>query len=65
LVLNAAEWQELLLLLPEIHTFRSRFGNTEAALKREPDSGRIRAALAGGTAVVGAELRRGYHVRLA
>jgi hypothetical protein len=63
LVLNAAEWEEVLSYLPDQHAFRARFANPEA-LKREPDSGSIRAALAAGKAVEGAELRRENHIRL-
>jgi hypothetical protein len=62
-VLNGAEWAELLSCLPPDHVLRMRFGNTEA-VKREPDNVSIRSSLAGGTALVGAELRRGHHVRL-
>jgi hypothetical protein len=63
LVLNAAEWEQVLSYLPDHHAFRVRFGNPEA-LKREPDNGRLRAALAAGNTVEGAELRRENHIRL-
>jgi hypothetical protein len=63
LVLNAAEWEEVLLYLPDQHAFRTRFGNPEA-LKREPDNGSLRAALAAGHAIEGAELRRENHIRI-
>ena len=62
-VLNGAEWRELLSHLPRDHAFRERFDNAQV-LKHEPDNARIRAALAGGTTLVGAELKRGDHVRL-
>jgi hypothetical protein len=64
LVLNATEWQELLSHLPRDHAFRLRFEDP-AFLRREPDTGGIRAALAGGGVLEGAELRRGSHIRVA
>lgn len=63
LVLTTAELQELISHLPPDHAFRVPFASPHF-LKREPDHARIRVALAGGTSVPGAELRRGYHVRL-
>jgi hypothetical protein len=63
LVLNAAEWEQILSYLPDHHAFRARFGNPEA-LKREPDNGRLRATLAAGNTIEGAELRRESHIRL-
>jgi Siphovirus Gp157 len=62
-VLNDAEWRDLLSHLPQGHGFRERFENSQV-LKREPDNARVRAALAGGATLVGAELKRGDHVRL-
>lgn len=64
LVLNAAEWLELVSYMPQDHTLRVRFENPQT-LKREPDHARIRVALVGGIVLEGAELRRGEHVRLA
>lgn len=64
LLLNATEWEELLSSLHDQQAFRVRFGNPEA-FKREPDNARLRAALAAGTTIDGAELRREHHVRLA
>jgi Siphovirus Gp157 len=62
-VANAAEWEEALSHLPAGHRWRARFANP-VAVNREPDNARIRAALAGGAVLEGAELRRGHHVRL-
>jgi hypothetical protein len=42
---------------------RALFENPQF-LKREPDNASIRAALAAGTVLEGAELRRGHHIRL-
>jgi hypothetical protein len=63
LVLNTAEWEEVLSYLPDQHFVRARFGNGET-VKREPDNGRLRAALTAGAVIEGAELRREHHVRL-
>jgi hypothetical protein len=63
LVLNGTKWQELISYLPQDHAFRALFENPQF-LKREPDNASVRAALAAGTVLEGAELRRGHHVRL-
>ena len=64
-ILAASEIQELLERLPPGHSLRERLlpdGNGLA--KRELDNAKLRAALAAGIKVEGAELRRGTHIRL-
>ena len=59
------EFEELLQYLPEEHSLRAHLtpeGN--GLVRREPDSTKLRIALASGVPVQGAELRRGQHVRL-
>jgi hypothetical protein len=63
LVLNAAEWEQVLSYLPDHHAFRAGFGNPEA-LRRELDNGRLRTALAAGMEIEGAGLRRENHIRI-
>jgi hypothetical protein len=63
LVLNAAEWEEVLSYLPGQHPLRERFANPEG-FRREPDNAKLRAALASGTIIEGSELRREHHIRL-
>lgn len=65
ILIGLTELQELLNRLPENDPLRVRLtedGN--ASVRREPDNAKLRAALASGTAIQGAELRRGQHVRL-
>jgi hypothetical protein len=59
------ELEELLRHLPGEHSLRARLtthGN--GPLRSEVDNTKLRAALAAGMQVPGAELRRGHHVRL-
>jgi len=65
ITLALPELEELLSHLPEAHSLRSRLtpGSNEL-MRREPDNTKLRAALASGVPVQGAELRRGQHVRL-
>jgi hypothetical protein len=63
IVVNAAEWEDALSYLPEDHCLRTRFDNQGPA-RRELDNARVRAAIGAGTAIDGAELRKGYHIRL-
>ena len=63
--IGLAEWQDLLNSLPEQHELRVRFGSgSTSSITREPDNAKLRSALASGTKIEGAELRRGQHVRL-
>lgn len=67
LPVTLANWeiQELLQLLPAGHSLRERLlpaGN--GLTKRELDNAKLRAALASGTKVDGAELQRGTHIRV-
>ena len=60
-----AEWQDLLNSLPEQHELRARFGSgSSSSITREPDNAKLRSALASGTKIEGAALRRGQHIRL-
>ena len=63
LVLNAAELEGALSYLPQDHPLRMRLGKPDA-VKREPDNGRLRAAITAGTLIEGAELQRRHHVRI-
>jgi hypothetical protein len=65
ITLALPELEELLSHLPEAHSLRARLtpGSNEL-MRREPDNTKLRAALASGVPVQGAELRRGQHVRL-
>ena len=65
ITLPVPELEELLRHLPEGHSLRARLtpdGNGFA--RRETDNAKLKAALASGIPVQGAELRRGQHVRL-
>jgi hypothetical protein len=62
-VLSGAECQDIMSYLPPEHAVRARLADPEA-VKREPDTARIKAFLAGGNTIEGAELRREDHVRL-
>jgi hypothetical protein len=65
ITLPVPDLEELLRHLPQEHSLRARLtpdGNGFA--RREADSAKLRAALAAGVPVQGAELRRGQHVRL-
>ena len=59
------DWEELVAHLPTGHELRARLagdGNTFG--KREPDNAKLRLALQSGRSILGAQLRRGQHVRL-
>ena len=57
--------QELLQLLPAGHSLRERLLPAGHGLtKRELDNAKLRAALACGTKIDGADLRRGTHIRI-
>ena len=59
------EWHELLSYLPAQHPLQVRLtADGNGAMKREPDNTKLRLALASGTPIEGAVLRRGQHVRL-
>ncbi|MBV9085299.1 MAG: siphovirus Gp157 family protein [Acidobacteriaceae bacterium] len=62
-VLNGAQLEEVISYLPREHRLRACLTNPDA-FKREPDNARIRAAIASGITVKGAEVRREHHVRL-
>ena len=65
LTIGVPELQELLSHLSEDHPLRARLAvDGNASMKCEPDSSKLRSALASGIPVQGAELRRGQHVRL-
>jgi hypothetical protein len=59
------ELEELLRYLPEEHVLRARLtpGGSDGYVRREPDNTKLRTALASGVTVLGAELRRGQHIR--
>jgi Siphovirus Gp157 len=58
--------EELMRHLPEGHALRARLApeGYDGSVRREPDTTKLRTALASGMPVQGAELRRGQHVRL-
>jgi hypothetical protein len=59
------DWEELVAHLPEGQELRARLagdGNTFG--QREPDNAKLRLALQSGRSILGAQLRRGQHVRL-
>ena len=59
------DWEELVAHLPDDHDLRARLANDGNAVgKREPDNAKLRAALQSDRSIVGAQLRRGQHVRL-
>jgi hypothetical protein len=60
------ELEELLRYLPEEHSLRTRLApkGNDGYVRREPDNTKLRMALASGVPVLGAELRRGQHIRL-
>ena len=63
--IGLAEWQDLLHSLPEQHEMRARFGSgSTGSITPEPDNAKLRSALASGVQILGAELRRGQHIRL-
>jgi hypothetical protein len=65
ITLPLLDLEELLRHLPEEHSLRARLApDGNGFLRREPDNTRLRSALASGSPVQGAELRRGQHVRL-
>ena len=65
LTIGLTEWQDLLNSLPEQHHLRTRFGAQDGgSITQEPDNAKLRGALASGTRIQGAELRRGQHIRL-
>jgi hypothetical protein len=66
MTISVPDWEELVAHLPEHHDLRMRLaggGNTVG--KREPDNAKLRVALQAGQSILGAQLRRGEHVRLA
>jgi hypothetical protein len=65
ITLPAPDLEELLRHLPEGHSLRGRLTpNGTGFARREADNAKLRAALAAGVLVQGAELRRGQHIRL-
>jgi hypothetical protein len=65
ITIGLTELQELLTHLPEGHAIRLRFARDDnGSIKREPDSAKLRSALASGVSIQGAVLRRGQHIRL-
>lgn len=59
------DWEELVKHLPDHHELYVRLaGDTSASGKREPDNGKLRAALQSGRSILGVHLRRGQHIRL-
>jgi hypothetical protein len=65
IALPAPDLEELLRHLPEDHTLRARLTpDGDGLVRRETDNAKLRAALAAGVPVQGAELRRGQHIRL-
>lgn len=64
-MIGLLDWQELLNHLPEQHSLRVRLtADADGSVRRDPDNAKLRSALASGTQIQGAELRRGQHVRL-
>jgi hypothetical protein len=65
ITLPAPDLEEFLRHLPEDHSLRARLTpDINGLVRRETDNAKLRAALAAGVPVQGAELRRGQHVRL-
>jgi acyl-coenzyme A thioesterase PaaI-like protein len=65
ITLPILDLEELLRHLPEEHSLRARLTpDINGFVRRETDNAKLRAALASGESVQGAELRRGQHVRL-
>ena len=65
ITLPLPDLEELMRHLPEEHSLRARLApDGNGFVRREPDNTRLRSALASGSPVQGAELRRGQHVRL-
>jgi hypothetical protein len=62
-VLNGAEWQDVMLYLPPDHALRARSQLGMLSNAGQGD-GRRRAFLAGGDAMEGTELWRGHHIWL-
>ena len=59
------DWEELVAHLPDDHDLRARLADDgDAVGKREPDNGKLKAALQSGRSILGAQLRRGQHVRV-
>jgi hypothetical protein len=65
LTIAVPDWEEMIAHLPEDHELRARLACANAFGKREPDNAKLRAALQSGQSIMGAQLRRGQHVRLA
>jgi len=65
MMIAVPDWEELVAHLPEDHGLRMRLaGDGNALGKREPDNAKLRLALQSGRSILGAQLRRGQHVRL-
>jgi len=59
------DWEELVAHLPEDHDLRMGLaGDGNTLGRREPDNAKLRLALQSGRSILGAQLRRGQHVRL-
>ena len=59
------DWEELVAHLPQDHDLRLRLaGDGNTLGKRELDNAKLRLALQSGRSILGAQLRRGQHVRL-
>ena len=65
ITIAAPDWEELVAHLPDDHDLRARLADDGNVIcKREPDNAKLRAALQSGRSILGAQLRRGQHVRL-
>jgi len=65
ITIGLPEWEELLSYLPAQHPLQVPLtADGNEIVRRDPDNAKLRSALASGTQIQGAELRRGQHVRL-
>jgi hypothetical protein len=65
ITISVPEFEEVLRHLPEEHSLRAGLmHHLNGGLRPELDNTKLRAALGTGVQIPGAELRRGYHVRL-
>jgi hypothetical protein len=65
MMIAVPDWEELVAHLPEDHDLRMRLaGDGNTLGKREPDNAKLRVALQSGRSILGAQLRRGQHIRL-